>query len=110
MEGKQGSRLVIKEIDHQTMEMVLHFIYTGSVRISGASQLLKLYQAGDRLDIDRLCKLCLHEARCWLCFSTCIDILIGSWLFGLMDLHSYCERFVLQNFEAVSFFLLAVWW
>jgi hypothetical protein len=102
VEGKQGNSLVLTDLNHNTLEQLLCYVYTGSISLTGATQLLKLYQAGDRYDISSLCKACLEEARRWVSFSTCIEMLMGSWLLGLMDLHAYCETFVLQNFEAVS--------
>ena len=100
VEGKENS-LVLREIDHTTLRMVLRFVYTGSLFLTDAKQLLKLYQAGDRFDIKPLCESCLEHAQRWLSFTTCVEMLMGSWRFGLSDLHASCESYVLRNFEAV---------
>ncbi len=102
VEGKQESTLMLKELDSQVLEWILRFIYTGSLCLTGAKQLLKLYQEADRLDISTLCHSCFRQAQYWLSFSTCVDMLVGSWRFGLLDLHAACENYLLQNFEAVS--------
>ncbi len=103
IEAKQESRLVLRDIEYPILEMVLRFMYTGSLILSEAQQLLKLYQAGDRFDISALCKACLKQAASWLSFNTCVDMLMGSWRLGLSELHAYCENYVLHNFEAVKF-------
>ncbi len=104
VEGKQESILILKEMEDEVLEWILRFIYTGSLCLTGAKQLLKLYQAADRLDINSLCHSCLMQAQHWLSFSTCVDMLVGSWRFGLLDLHAACEDYLLQNFEAVCKF------
>jgi hypothetical protein len=100
-EGKEERILILKELDNEVLEWVLRFIYTGTLCLKGAKQLLKLYQAADRLDISSLCHSCFMHAQYWLSFATCVDMLLGSWRFGLLELHAACESYLLQNFEAV---------
>ena len=58
---RQNSRVDVKEIDSETMELLLSYIYTGQVSNFKNVNVVDLFKAADRYRLDHLKHMCEEE-------------------------------------------------
>ena len=58
---KQNSRVDVKEIEGETMELLLSYIYTGQVSDFKSVSVVELFKAADRYRLDHLKHMCEEE-------------------------------------------------
>jgi hypothetical protein len=72
---KQNSRVDVKEIDGETMELLLSYIYTGQVTDFKNVSVVELFKAADRYRLDHLKNMCEEELVKRVEASNAADIL-----------------------------------
>jgi len=101
---KQNSRVDVKEIDGETMELLLSYIYTGLVtdfKNVSELQLVELFKAADRYRLDHLKNMCEEELVKRVEASNAADILSLAHKYNAGPLKSFALAMISRNVEEV---------
>lgn len=98
---KQNSRVDVKEIDAETMELLLNYIYTGRVSDFKAVSVVELFKAADRYRLDHLKHMCEEELVNRVEASNAADILSLAHKYNAAPLKSFALAMISRNVEQV---------
>ncbi|XP_023340926.1 speckle-type POZ protein B [Eurytemora carolleeae] len=98
---KQNSRVDVKEIDSETMELLLNYIYTGQVQDFNRVSVVDLFKAADRYRLDDLKHLCEEELIERVEASNAADILSLAHKYNAQPLKSFSLAMISRNVEEV---------
>lgn len=98
---KQNSRVDVKEIDAETMELLLSYIYTGQVSDFKNVSVVELFKAADRYRLDHLKYMCEEELVKRVEASNAADILSLAHKYNAGPLKSFALAMISRNVEEV---------
>jgi len=98
---KQNSRVDVKEIDSETMELLLYYIYTGQVKDFSKVSVVELFKAADRYRLDDLKHICEEELVERVEASNAADILSLAHKYNAQPLKSFSLAMISRNVEEV---------
>jgi len=98
---KQNSRVDVKEIDAETMELLLSYIYTGQVTEFKNVSVVELFKAADRYRLDHLKHMCEEELVKRVEASNAADILSLAHKYNAGPLKSFALAMISRNVEEV---------
>eukprot|EP00090_Calanus_glacialis_P013558 TRINITY_DN22222_c0_g1_i1.p1 TRINITY_DN22222_c0_g1~~TRINITY_DN22222_c0_g1_i1.p1 ORF type:complete len:374 (-),score=141.01 TRINITY_DN22222_c0_g1_i1:52-1173(-) len=98
---KQNSRVDVKEIDGETMELLLSHIYTGHVADFKNVSVVDLFKAADRYRLDHLKHMCEEELVNRVEASNAADILSLAHKYNAAPLKSFALAMISRNVEEV---------
>jgi len=98
---KQNSRVDVKEIDAETMELLLSYIYTGQVTDFKNVSVVELFKAADRYRLDHLKHMCEEELVKRVEASNAADILSLAHKYNAQPLKSFALAMISRNVEEV---------
>lgn len=98
---KQSSRVDIKELDGETMALLLSYIYTGQVQDFSNVSVVDLFKAADRYRLDHLKHLCEEELVTRVEASNAADILSLAHKYNAQPLKSFALSMISRNVEEV---------
>lgn len=98
---KQNSRVDVKEIDSETMELLLSYIYTGQVTDFKNVSVVELFKAADRYRLDHLKNMCEEELVKRVEASNAADILSLAHKYNAGPLKSFALAMISRNVEEV---------
>lgn len=98
---KQNSRVDVKEIDGETMELLLSYIYTGQVTDFKNVSVVELFKAADRYRLDHLKNMCEEELVKRVEASNAADILSLAHKYNAGPLKSFSLAMISRNVEEV---------
>jgi len=98
---KQNSRVDVKEIDGETMELLLSYIYTGHVADFKNVSVVELFKAADRYRLDHLKHMCEEELVNRVEASNAADILSLAHKYNAAPLKSFALAMISRNVEQV---------
>jgi len=98
---KQNSRVDVKEIDGETMELLLSYIYTGQVTDFKNVSVVELFKAADRYRLDHLKNMCEEELVKRVEASNAADILSLAHKYNAGPLKSFALAMISRNVEEV---------
>jgi len=98
---KQNSRVDVKEIDSETMELLLYYIYTGQVQDFNKVSVVDLFKAADRYRLDDLKHVCEEELIERVEASNAADILSLAHKYNAQPLKSFSLAMISRNVEEV---------
>jgi len=98
---KQSSRVDVKEIDSETMELLLSYIYTGHVSDFKNVSVVELFKAADRYRLDHLKQMCEEELVNRVEPTNAADILSLAHKYNAQPLKSFALTMISKNVEEV---------
>ena len=98
---KQNSRVDVKEIDSETMELLLYYIYTGQVKDFSRVSVVDLFKAADRYRLEDLKHVCEEELIERVDASNAADILSLAHKYNAQPLKSFSLAMISRNVEEV---------
>jgi len=98
---KQNSRVDVKEIDAETMELLLHYVYTGQVQDFNKVSVVDLFKAADRYRLEDLKHVCEEELIERVEASNAADILSLAHKYNAQPLKSFSLAMISRNVEEV---------
>eukprot|EP00088_Acartia_fossae_P071539 TRINITY_DN9837_c1_g2_i4.p1 TRINITY_DN9837_c1_g2~~TRINITY_DN9837_c1_g2_i4.p1 ORF type:complete len:379 (+),score=89.55 TRINITY_DN9837_c1_g2_i4:59-1195(+) len=98
---KQNSRVDVKEIDPETMELLLYYIYTGQVQDFNKVSVVDLFKAADRYRLEDLKHICEEELIERVEASNAADILSLAHKYNAQPLKSFALAMISRNVEEV---------
>jgi len=98
---KQNSKVDVKEIDGETMELLLSYIYTGHVADFKNVSVVELFKAADRYRLDHLKHMCEEELVNRVEASNAADILSLAHKYNAAPLKSFALAMISRNVEEV---------
>jgi len=98
---KQTSRVDVKEIDSETMELLLSYIYTGHVSDFKNVSVVELFKAADRYRLDHLKQMCEEELVNRVEPTNAADILSLAHKYNAQPLKSFALTMISKNVEEV---------
>jgi len=98
---KQNSRVDVKEIDSETMELLLSYIYTGHVSDFKNVSVVELFKAADRYRLDHLKQMCEEELVNRVEPTNAADILSLAHKYNAQPLKSFSLTMISKNVEEV---------
>jgi len=98
---KQNSRVDVKEIEGETMELLLSYIYTGQVLDFKSVSVVELFKAADRYRLDHLKHMCEEELVNRVEAANAADILSLAHKYNAAPLKSFALSMISRNVEEV---------
>ncbi|KAJ8270466.1 hypothetical protein GJAV_G00115100 [Gymnothorax javanicus] len=93
--------LSMSNIDAHVLELLLEFVYTGSLVIDAANA-KTLLEAANRFQFSTFCKVCVSFLEKQLTAGNCLGVLGMAEAMKCTELHSMAKAFALQNFPEVA--------
>ncbi|XP_028838795.1 kelch-like protein 29 isoform X2 [Denticeps clupeoides] len=102
-ESRSGEKLqlTMSNIDTDVLEMLLEFVYTGSLIIDSANA-KTLLEAANKFQFNTFCKVCVSFLEKQLTASNCLGVLAMAEAMCCTELHNMAKAFALQNFPEVA--------
>ncbi|XP_065112412.1 kelch-like protein 29 [Paramisgurnus dabryanus] len=102
-ETGSGERLELKmtNIDADVLELLLEFVYTGSLVIHSANA-KTLLEAANKFQFNTFCKVCVSFLEKQLTAANCLGVLAMAEAMCCTELHNMAKAFALQNFPDVA--------
>ncbi|KAJ8275397.1 hypothetical protein COCON_G00100220 [Conger conger] len=91
----------MSDITADVLELLLEFVYTGSLVINAANA-KALLEAANRFQFNTFCKVCVSFLERQLTVGNCLGVLGMALAMRCSELHSMAQAFALQNFTEVS--------
>jgi len=98
---KQNSRVDVKEIDAETMDLLLYYIYTGQVQDFNKVSVVDLFKAADRYRLEDLKHICEEELIERVEASNAADILSLAHKYNAQPLKTFALKMISRNVEEV---------
>lgn len=92
--------ILLKHIDGPTLKIILDFIYTGHIEITG-DNVDAVIAAASSMELIAIEEICGKFWVANLSNENCVDIYLSADKYNLMDLRSKALNFISKNFEAV---------
>ncbi|XP_036406227.1 kelch-like protein 29 [Megalops cyprinoides] len=102
-ENRSGEKLELSmsNIGADVLELLLEFVYTGSLIIDSANA-KTLLEAANKFQFNTFCKVCVSFLEKQLTASNCLGVLAMAEAMQCTELHSMAKAFALQNFPEVA--------
>uniref|UniRef100_A0A4W4F6D1 BTB domain-containing protein n=1 Tax=Electrophorus electricus TaxID=8005 RepID=A0A4W4F6D1_ELEEL len=94
-------KLTMKNIGADVLELLLEFVYTGSLIIDSANA-KTLLEAANKFQFNTFCRVCVSFLEKQLTASNCLGVLAMAEAMKCTELHSMAKAFALQNFPEVA--------
>ncbi|XP_077075988.1 kelch-like protein 29 [Siphateles boraxobius] len=98
-----GEKLELKmtNIGADVLELLLEFVYTGSLVIHSANA-KTLLEAANKFQFNTFCKVCVSFLEKQLTAANCLGVLAMAEAMCCTELHNMAKAFALQNFPDVA--------
>ncbi|XP_041043240.1 kelch-like protein 29 [Carcharodon carcharias] len=102
-DNKNGEKLelTISNINADVLEMLLEFVYTGSLIINSGNA-KTLLEAASKFQFRTFCKVCVSFLEKQLTATNCLGILAMAEAMQCNELHNMAKAYALQNFPEVT--------
>uniref|UniRef100_W5NIR4 Kelch like family member 29 n=1 Tax=Lepisosteus oculatus TaxID=7918 RepID=W5NIR4_LEPOC len=102
-ENRNGEKLelTMTNISADVLELLLEFVYTGSLIIDSANA-KTLLEAANKFQFNTFCKVCVSFLEKQLTASNCLGVLAMAEAMQCTELHNMAKAFALQNFPEVA--------
>ncbi|XP_047243856.1 kelch-like protein 29 isoform X2 [Girardinichthys multiradiatus] len=102
-ETKSGEMLELNmgNISANVLELLLEFVYTGSLVIDSANA-KTLLEAANKFQFNTFCKVCVSFLEKQLTAANCLGVLAMAEAMCCTELHNMAKAFALQNFPEVA--------
>uniref|UniRef100_A0A3B3TYB9 Kelch like family member 29 n=1 Tax=Poecilia latipinna TaxID=48699 RepID=A0A3B3TYB9_9TELE len=102
-ETKSGEmlELTMSNIGADVLELLLEFVYTGSLVINSANA-KTLLEAANKFQFNTFCKVCVSFLEKQLTAANCLGVLAMAEAMSCTELHNMAKAFALQNFPEVA--------
>ncbi|XP_062863185.1 kelch-like protein 29 isoform X2 [Trichomycterus rosablanca] len=102
-ESRNGEKLMLtmNNIDADVLELLLEFVYTGSLIIDSVNA-KTLLEAANKFQFNTFCKVCVSFLEKQLTASNCLGVLAMAEAMQCTELHNMAKAFALQNFPEVA--------
>ncbi|KAF7658855.1 hypothetical protein LDENG_00006340 [Lucifuga dentata] len=102
-ESRNGEMLELKmsNIGADVLELLLEFVYTGSLVIDSANA-KTLLEAANKFQFNTFCKVCVSFLEKQLTAANCLGVLAMAEAMSCTELHNMAKAFALQNFPEVA--------
>uniref|UniRef100_A0A8C2ZR61 Kelch like family member 29 n=1 Tax=Cyclopterus lumpus TaxID=8103 RepID=A0A8C2ZR61_CYCLU len=102
-ETRSGETLELKmsNISADVLELLLEFVYTGSLVIDSANA-KTLLEAANKFQFNTFCKVCVSFLEKQLTAANCLGVLAMAEAMTCTELHNMAKAFALQNFPEVA--------
>uniref|UniRef100_A0A3Q1J0T8 BTB domain-containing protein n=1 Tax=Anabas testudineus TaxID=64144 RepID=A0A3Q1J0T8_ANATE len=102
-ESKSGEMLELNmsNISADVLELLLEFVYTGSLVIDSANA-KTLLEAANKFQFNTFCKVCVSFLEKQLTAANCLGVLAMAEAMSCTELHNMAKAFALQNFPEVA--------
>ncbi|XP_048046586.1 kelch-like protein 29 isoform X2 [Megalobrama amblycephala] len=102
-ENRNGEKmqLTMSNINSDVLELLLEFVYTGSLIIDSANA-KTLLEAANKFQFNTFCKVCVSFLEKQLTASNCLGVLAMAEAMQCTELHNMAKAFALQNFPDVA--------
>ncbi|KAF7463698.1 Hypothetical predicted protein [Marmota monax] len=104
-DGSQGGRekleLVLSNLQADVLELLLEFVYTGSLVIDSANA-KTLLEAASKFQFHTFCKVCVSFLEKQLTASNCLGVLAMAEAMQCSELYHMAKAFALQIFPEVA--------
>ncbi|ROL42853.1 Kelch-like protein 29 [Anabarilius grahami] len=102
-ENRNGEKmqLTMSNISSDVLELLLEFVYTGSLIIDSANA-KTLLEAANKFQFNTFCKVCVSFLEKQLTASNCLGVLAMAEAMQCTELHNMAKAFALQNFPDVA--------
>ncbi|XP_041952518.1 kelch-like protein 29 isoform X3 [Alosa sapidissima] len=101
MRSAEKLELHMSSIRAEVLELLLEFVYTGSLVIDAANA-KTLLEAANRFQFNTFCKVCVSFLEKQLTAGNCLGVLAMAEAMCCTELHSMAKAFALQNFPEVA--------
>uniref|UniRef100_A0A673WXT8 Kelch like family member 29 n=2 Tax=Salmo TaxID=8028 RepID=A0A673WXT8_SALTR len=93
--------LRMSDIGADVLELLLEFVYTGSLVIDSANA-RTLLEAANKFQFNTFCKVCVSFLEKQLTVGNCLGVLAMAEAMRCTELHNMAKAFALQNFPEVA--------
>ncbi|XP_023694861.1 kelch-like protein 29 isoform X1 [Paramormyrops kingsleyae] len=102
-ESGKGEKLELSmsNIRADVLELLLEFVYTGSLIIDSANA-KTLLEAANKFQFNTFCKVCVSFLEKQLTAANCLGVLAMAEAMQCNELHNMAKAFALQNFPEVA--------
>ncbi|XP_030628655.1 kelch-like protein 29 [Chanos chanos] len=102
-EAGSGEKLELKmgNVGADVLELLLEFVYTGSLVIDSANA-KTLLEAANKFQFNTFCKVCVSFLEKQLTAGNCLGVLAMAEAMNCTELHNMAKAFALQNFPEVA--------
>ncbi|XP_048841262.1 kelch-like protein 29 isoform X1 [Brienomyrus brachyistius] len=102
-EKQNGEKLELSMsgVAADVLELLLEFVYTGSLVINAANA-KTLLEAANKFQFNTFCKVCVSFLEKQLTAANCLGVLAMAEAMCCTELHSMAKAFALQNFPEVA--------
>uniref|UniRef100_A0A3B4TZP4 Kelch like family member 29 n=1 Tax=Seriola dumerili TaxID=41447 RepID=A0A3B4TZP4_SERDU len=102
-ETRSGEMLELNmsTIGADVLELLLEFVYTGSLVIDSANA-KTLLEAANKFQFNTFCKVCVSFLEKQLTAANCLGVLAMAEAMSCTELHNMAKAFALQNFPEVA--------
>ncbi|XP_034555326.1 kelch-like protein 29 [Notolabrus celidotus] len=102
-ETRRGEMLELNmsNINADVLELLLEFVYTGSLVINSANA-KTLLEAANKFQFNTFCKVCVSFLEKQLTAANCLGVLAMAEAMSCIELHNMAKAFALQNFPEVA--------
>ncbi|KAM4693037.1 kelch-like protein 29 [Discoglossus pictus] len=101
--AKSGEKLelAMSNINAEVLELLLEFVYTGSLIIDSANAKI-LLEAANKFQFHTFCKVCISFLEKQLTANNCLGILAMAEAMQCVELYNMAKAYALQNFPEVA--------
>ncbi|KAG8580100.1 hypothetical protein GDO81_007140 [Engystomops pustulosus] len=102
-QAKNGEKLelAMSNINAEVLELLLEFVYTGSLIIDSANAKI-LLEAASKFQFHTFCKVCVSFLEKQLTANNCLGILAMAEAMQCVELYNMAKAYALQNFPEVA--------
>ncbi|KAL7862215.1 hypothetical protein SRHO_G00136560 [Serrasalmus rhombeus] len=102
-ENRNGEKMqmTMNNISAEVLELLLEFVYTGSLIIDSANA-KTLLEAANKFQFNTFCKVCVSFLEKQLTAGNCLGVLAMAEAMQCTELHNMAKAFALQNFPDVA--------
>uniref|UniRef100_A0A8C9X7I5 Kelch like family member 29 n=1 Tax=Sander lucioperca TaxID=283035 RepID=A0A8C9X7I5_SANLU len=99
--SRETLELNMSNISADVLELLLEFVYTGSLVIDSANA-KTLLEAANKFQFNTFCKVCVSFLEKQLTAANCLGVLAMAEAMTCTELHNMAKAFALQNFPEVA--------
>uniref|UniRef100_A0A3Q3GGT8 Kelch-like family member 29 n=1 Tax=Labrus bergylta TaxID=56723 RepID=A0A3Q3GGT8_9LABR len=99
--SREVLELNMSNISADVLELLLEFVYTGSLVIDSANA-KTLLEAANKFQFNTFCKVCISFLEKQLTAANCLGVLAMAEAMSCTELHNMAKAFALQNFPEVA--------
>ncbi|XP_044130133.1 kelch-like protein 29, partial [Bufo gargarizans] len=102
-QAKNGEKLelAMSNINAEVLELLLEFVYTGSLIIDSANAKI-LLESASKFQFHTFCKVCVSFLEKQLTANNCLGILAMAEAMQCVELYNMAKAYALQNFSDVA--------